>query len=214
MLHQESTETARILHKWWVVSPKATWIMRTGTEITLSKTQVLVVMVKATTISITHNLMGHNLGLVILQILVLGTQATPMGTLRRAEVTLLTMELALHNNLIIQVITATAILGAVRTITATLLGLATAIITTIVLGAATTIITTIMLGVVILRIATAAVLGTAMAAITTILGEAVTVITTMQHGATAATVRGAVVTAITSVTHLLTIAMLPASAIP
>jgi hypothetical protein len=185
--------------------------MRTGTEITLSKTGILVVMVKATTISITHNLRGHNSSLVILQMLVLGTQATPMGTLRRAKVTLLTMELTLHNNLIIQVITTTAILGAVRSVTATLLGLATAIITTIVVGAATTIIITIMLGVVIHPMATA-VLGMAMATMTTILGAAVMVITTMQRGATAATVRGAAVTTITRAAHLLKIAMLPATA--
>jgi hypothetical protein len=121
-----------------------------------------------------------------------------MGTLRRAKVTLLTMELTLHNNLIIQVITTTAILGAVRSVTA-------------MVGAATTIIITIMLGVVIHPMATA-VLGMAMATMTTILGAAVMVITTMQRGATAATVRGAAVTTITRAAHLLKIAMLPATA--
>ena len=170
-------------------------------------------MVKATTISINHNLMGHNPGLVVLQTPVLGTQATLKGTLMRAEANLLTMELTLHNNLIIQVITTAAILGAVRTITATLLGPATAIITTIVLGGATTIITTIMLGVVILPIATT-VLGTAMTALTEVPGAAVTVITTMQRGATTATMRGAAVTTITRVAHLLTIAMPLAAVVP
>ena len=124
--------------------------MRTGTEIT---------------ISINHNLMGRNLGLVVLHILALRSRATPRETIMVAEVNLLTKT---------QVI-ATTVIGAVITITATMPGVKTTIITTIMLGVVTIPIT--------------AVLGTAIAATT-----AVMVITTMVHGMTAATVHGATIT--------------------
>ena len=148
--------------------------MRTGTEIT---------------ISINHNLMGHNLGLVVLHILALRSRATPRGTTMGAEVNLLTMELTLNSNT--QVI-ATTVIGAVITITATMPGVTTAIITTIMLGVVTIPIT--------------AVLGTAIAATT-----AVMVITTMVHGMTAATVHGAT---ITRVVHLLIITVSIAAVVP
>ena len=151
--------------------------MRTGTEIT---------------ISINHNLMGRNLGLVVLHILALRSRATPRGTTMGAEVNLLTMELTLNSNT--QVI-ATTVIGAVITITATMPGVTTAIITTIMLGVVTIPIT--------------AVLGTAIAATT-----AVMVITTMVHGMTAATVHGAATATITRVVHLLIITVSIAAVVP
>jgi len=153
--------------------------MRTGTEIT---------------ISINHNLMGRNLGLVVLHILALRSRATPRETIMVAEVNLLTMELTLNSNLITQVI-ATTVIGAVITITATMPGVKTTIITSIMLGVVTIPIT--------------AVLGTAIAATT-----AVMVITTMVHGMTAATVHGAATATITRVVHLLIITVSIAAVVP
>ena len=131
--------------------------------------------------------MGHNVGLVVLHILALGSWATPRGTTMGAMVNLLTMELTLNRNLITKVIGTTTI-GAVITITATMPGVTTLIITTIMLGVVTIPIT--------------GVLGTTIPAAT-----AIVIITTMIHGVPAATVHGAAATTITRVVHLLTIAM-------
>jgi len=144
--------------------------MRTGTEIT---------------IIISHNLMGRNLGLVVLHILALRSRATPRETIMVAEVNLLTKT---------QVI-ATTVIGAVITITATMPGVKTTIITTIMLGVVTIPITVV--------------LGTAIAATT-----AVMVITTMVHGMTAATVHGAATATITRVVHLLIITVSIAAVVP
>jgi len=144
--------------------------MRTGTEIT---------------ISINHNLMGRNLGLVVLHILALRSRATPRETIMVAEVNLLTKT---------QVI-ATTVIGAVITITATMPGVKTTIITSIMLGVVTIPITVV--------------LGTAIAATT-----AVMVITTMVHGMTAATVHGAATATITRVVHLLIITVSIAAVVP
>lgn len=139
--------------------------------------------------------MGHNVGLVVLHILALGSWATPRGTTMGAMVNLLTMELTLNRNLITKVIGTTTI-GAVITITATMPGVTTAILTTIMTGVVTIPIT--------------AVLRTVIAATTVVM-----VITTMVHGATATTVHGAVAAAtITRVVHLLIITVSLAAAVP
>jgi hypothetical protein len=148
--------------------------MITSTEITLSKTlvQVVMLMVKGTTTSMNHiPTDGH--GLVVLQALALGAQATLKGPSMREEVNLVTMEVTIpHQNFIHLVIITVIILGVETTITTIMLGAAAATTTTITLAVTTIHMIGTMLGRTIAAIR--ATLG-AIATITMVLGAATTI---------------------------------------
>lgn len=147
-------------------------------------------MVKASLISINHNLKGWSVVLVVLLKLALGMQTTTREALAKAEIDLLTTGEAIpHSHLISQVMVTITMLGAVTTMAAIMLGAAPEIMTMVV-GATTIPITTAVLGAATAPIATT-LPGAAIAATTvTAHGAAIAVTTVTAHGATIATTVG------------------------